>query len=331
MIRDLTQLGIRDQIITPGPSNIILPAGFKDARTIMAAVTFNTAKVLNDTTIAGTRGTMPENGAIGGTITTQGGSLAVPSGHTNGGTFIAALANFAASKFIDSANVGGVQGTYPTNPAAGSTAWTTPGTYYWTVPDGVTRVLVSLYGAGAGGGCSHFNIGSGGGGGSFRSVWVPVTSGSVITIVVGYGGLGGAIYTYNDGTAGGVSSFGSLSTPGGNPGLAASTAVSAVAGTSDSATFASYSGGGSAAGSSGSGGGGCAGSGGNGNSGTSAPAPGSGGVVSPRPIIPGPGGGAGGQAGVVGQNGNSPGGGGGGGGTNGGAGNGAPGAVYIAW
>ena len=161
MIRDLAQTGLRDRIITPGPSGIILPPGFTDARVTVegvtvpagsvlagttiagtpgtmpengaltftpsasqqtgpaghttgvtvAAVTFNAAKVLNDTTIAGTAGTMPENGAIGGTITTQGGTLTAPAGHTTGGTYTANISGLVASVITIPNVAGGITGT----------------------------------------------------------------------------------------------------------------------------------------------------------------------------------------------------------------------------
>jgi len=91
--------------------------------------------------------------------------------------------------------------------------FTTSGT--WTVPPGVTSVLVNVWGAGGGGGggfngCSAQGLGSGGGGGGFAQSTLSVTPGDVYTITVGAGGAAGA-YNANGG-AGGSSS---LSGPGG--------------------------------------------------------------------------------------------------------------------
>ena len=67
------------------------------------------------------------------------------------------------------------------------------GTYSWTVPAGVSRVMVEVWGGGGGGGCTAYSngISSGGGGGGSggysRSV-INVVSGQTYNIVVGTGG-----------------------------------------------------------------------------------------------------------------------------------------------
>ena len=67
-------------------------------------------------------------------------------------------------------------------------SFNTAGAFSWTVPAGVTKVLVEVYGPG-GGGSQH---GSGGGGGYGRA-WFDVTPGNSITGVVGTGGSGGTV------------------------------------------------------------------------------------------------------------------------------------------
>ncbi|WP_425284871.1 glycine-rich domain-containing protein [Devosia crocina] len=66
--------------------------------------------------------------------------------------------------------------------------WTTPGTYTWTVPEGVTSICAVCVGAG-GTGESRANIGGspqgGGGGGLAWGNDIPVTPGQVLNIVVG--------------------------------------------------------------------------------------------------------------------------------------------------
>jgi len=83
--------------------------------------------------------------------------------------------------------------------------FSSPGTYNWTVPSGVTKVVVECWGGGAGGGWNSVSGGSGGYGKSFLSV----EPGQVFPIVVGTGGLG---MNYNGafqaGTSGTQSSFG---------------------------------------------------------------------------------------------------------------------------
>jgi hypothetical protein len=57
----------------------------------------------------------------------------------------------------------------------------------WTVPAGVTKVLVEIVAGGGGG-----NIHGGGGGGGYLKAILPVTAGTLINYVVGAGGAGGA-------------------------------------------------------------------------------------------------------------------------------------------
>jgi hypothetical protein len=57
----------------------------------------------------------------------------------------------------------------------------------WTVPAGVTKVLVEIVAGGGGG-----NIHGGGGGGGYLKAILPVTAGSSINYVLGAGGTGGA-------------------------------------------------------------------------------------------------------------------------------------------
>ena len=100
--------------------------------------------------------------------------------------------------------------------------FTSSGTF--TVPTGVTRVLVEAWGGGGGGGgagiltppatCSSSG-GGGGSGGYARSV-ITVTPGQTYTITIGTGGAGGAVGSA--GQDGGSTSFGNLLTVGGGAG-----------------------------------------------------------------------------------------------------------------
>ncbi len=69
------------------------------------------------------------------------------------------------------------------------------GTYTWTVPDGVYKIKVEMWGAGGGGayydGSSHDEY-CGGGGGGYGLVVMDVTPGQVCAITVGAGGSSGA-------------------------------------------------------------------------------------------------------------------------------------------
>jgi len=70
----------------------------------------------------------------------------------------------------------------------------------WTVPTGVTKVLIECWGGG-GGGCSL----TGGGGGSYISCILTVTPGDLITFTIGAGGVYGTSTTF--GIVGGATSF----------------------------------------------------------------------------------------------------------------------------
>jgi hypothetical protein len=100
-----------------------------------------------------------------------------------------------------------------------SQIFTSPGTWTWTKPSGVTttsRTVVEVWGGGGGGGGggtpSYTNYAGGGGGGgaySRREFKTSDLSGT-ITVTVGAGGSGGNSGTSYNGQTGGNSSFGTL-------------------------------------------------------------------------------------------------------------------------
>ncbi len=159
-------------------------------------------------------------------------------------------------------------------PAAGqSQTFTTSGTF--TVPAGVTTLIVECWGAGGGGGSSRNNngnprAGGGGGGGGYSSSVLTVVPGTNYSIVVGTGGAGGA--SNSNGSAGGNTTFNgttvvALGGSGGNRGGNGAGGAGATSGTGS----VTYTGGNGAAGvnNTGSGGGG-GGAGSNGNGGAAA-------------------------------------------------------------
>jgi hypothetical protein len=86
----------------------------------------------------------------------------------------------------------------------GNSVYTTPGSYSFIVPAGVTQISAVAVGGGGGGNYAWSN--SGGGGGALA--WannIPVNPGQVIPVVVGAGGVGGST-----GGNGGPSSVGSF-------------------------------------------------------------------------------------------------------------------------
>lgn len=152
MIRDLAQTGLKGRTITPGTVDIKIPAGMLDAiLTILGDPDLVPAKIPHlvdlfgvvgsyDTeaanpiaaaaVLAGKKGrvngawvtgTMPDNGATGGTITTQGGTYAIPAGKTTGGVVTANMTGLVASVITYPNVVGGVEGTVTSVTSAGST------------------------------------------------------------------------------------------------------------------------------------------------------------------------------------------------------------------
>ena len=78
--------------------------------------------------------------------------------------------------------------------STGANDYTTPGTYTWTVPTGITSAEVTIVGAGGGGGGStEVGYGGGGGGGGSGGLIersITLTPGEVVSITVGAGGAG---------------------------------------------------------------------------------------------------------------------------------------------
>ena len=96
---------------------------------------------------------------------------------------IKANGNISAANFLPGGVPNGMQ------------EFSTPGTYSFTVPTNITRLLVELWGGGGGGGLGLYF--SGGGGGYSRSIII-VTPGTTINVIVGAGGSGGITSTSSD-------------------------------------------------------------------------------------------------------------------------------------
>ena len=101
--------------------------------------------------------------------------------------------------------------------AAGEAEYTTPGTYQWTCPAGVTSVCVVAVGGGGGGngsvivkpGDDDEYYWSGGGGALAYKNNITVIPGQAYEVIVGAAGTASAYLQYNTATVGGDSSFGS--------------------------------------------------------------------------------------------------------------------------
>ena len=89
-----------------------------------------------------------------------------------------------------------------------TTVYNVSGTYNYTVPAGVTRINVSVWGAGGGGGgggTGSGSIGGAGGGGAFSNGLLSVTPGETLFIMVGSGGAKG---NFSTGTSGALTGDG---------------------------------------------------------------------------------------------------------------------------
>ncbi len=150
-------------------------------------------------------------------------------------------ANSVTALVYDGTNfqVAGVSGANA--PLSGSSMYATAGTFTFTVPDGVYRVLAECWGAGGGGGGAGSGgsaaAGSGGGGGAYARKWISVTPGQVLNVIVGAGGSGGSSSGGNGGNAGSSSVGGVVSAVGGSAGTGVvNTIFPGAAGTGGAAT-----------------------------------------------------------------------------------------------
>ena len=110
--------------------------------------------------------------------------------------------------------------------------YNTAGTFTFTAPAGVTKIMVECWGAGGGGAGTNSGNSGGGGGGGYGKQILTVVPGNNYSVIVGAGGSGGAAGV--TGGNGGTSSFGTgplISATGGSGG-AAPTGIGGAGGTS---------------------------------------------------------------------------------------------------
>jgi hypothetical protein len=122
-----------------------------------------------------------------------------------------------------------LQGATGTSFFSNMQVFASAGNFTFTVPSGVTKLMVEVWGGGGGGGngsTTSSGFLSGGGGGGYGKQVITVVSGNVYSLVVGSGGTGG-------GGNGGNSSFGNLiSATGGVGGMSVGTYQIPVGGSS---------------------------------------------------------------------------------------------------
>jgi hypothetical protein len=171
-------------------STVTLPAGLQ---AIVTNSGTSNAAILNFQIPQGTQGTPGTPGTAGtnglpgaaatvqvGTVTT--GDPGSQASVANVGTANAAVLNFSIPQGSPGSGGGGFNGVQD---------FTEPGTFPFTVPLGVTHILVELWGAGGGGGSTQgfegTASGGGGSGGYIRSV-LAVSPGATYNVIVGAGG-----------------------------------------------------------------------------------------------------------------------------------------------
>ena len=142
----------------------------------------------------------------------------------NNGTLDVSEINASLTKYVCNGAVGatgaqGIQGVTGTSLFSNMQVYSTSGTFNFTVPAGVTKIMVEVWGGGGGGGFGANK--PGGCGGGYGKEIISVTEGTIYTITVGSGGNAGT--SSANGSSGGTSSFGSLVTStgggGGNSGV----------------------------------------------------------------------------------------------------------------
>ncbi len=99
----------------------------------------------------------------------------------------------------------------------------TAGSNSWTVPAGVTSVVIKLWGGGGGsGGGGYIETGGGGGGGGYASKTLTVSGGQVLNFTVGAGGVAGGYVgfpiNFVAGTPGNSSTHSTITAGGGTGG-----------------------------------------------------------------------------------------------------------------
>lgn len=127
--------------ITPSSTSQSIPIGYHDGTGTVAAVTFDDTKVLTGTTIAGTAGTMANNGAV--TIVPGNTAKPITAGYHNGSGTVSAV-TFDATRVLTGTTIAGTAGTMANNGAGGTV---TPGTTNQTKAAGYYSSAITISGS----------------------------------------------------------------------------------------------------------------------------------------------------------------------------------------
>lgn len=205
-----------------------IPSGTATAAYVLTGYTFSNASSV------GLSGSMVNRGAAN--ITPSTANQTISAGYHNGSGVVYGNANLVAANIKLGVTIFGVSGTYTSNAPVVLTA---SGTY--TVPTGVTYLLVILVGGGSGGESGSRSSGTGGAGGAsgkVHSVGFTVTPGQTISYTIGNGGSGGVTSSdHAPGGVGGNTIFGSYSSASGTVQASAPTRGGGANGLSASTGF----------------------------------------------------------------------------------------------
>jgi hypothetical protein len=118
----------------------------------------------------------------------------------------ASLTKYVCNGAVGATGVQGIQGATGVSIFSNMQVFSTAGTTTFTVPTGVTKIMVEVWGGGGGGGGTNGGFGAGGGGGAYGKQIINVISSTAYSVVVGTGGTAGS--AGGVGGSGGLSSFG---------------------------------------------------------------------------------------------------------------------------
>jgi len=238
---------------TVSNGNSTMPAGPVTSVVVSCSV--------NTYTVGGTISGLAESGLVlaNGTDTLSVASNAVmftmPTGVASGSTYDVVVQTQPASQTCTVSNgMGPVTSSDITDIAVScvtTLSYTTPGSYTWTVPNGVTSVQIVATGGGGGGSYPGTNFGGNGGNGGVVTATLTVTAGATLSFYVGGGGAGtvaqaggggGGSTNINAGTAnqiiagggGGGGGGQAVASPGGDGGSAGTGAGTAGSGANHS-------------------------------------------------------------------------------------------------
>lgn len=180
------------------------------AGTLQVSIAFSAPNMLNGSTITNYTATSSSGETATGAV-----SPIVITGLTPGTNYtFTVIANSAFGNSVASSTSSSVT---PLAPQPGQQAYTTPGTYTWIAPAGITSVSAVVVGGGASGsqGAASYTRNGGGGGGLAYKNSIAVTPGASYTVIVGAGGTG-TTAGYNNGASSSFINATTVSASGGN-------------------------------------------------------------------------------------------------------------------